>query len=709
MEIQVNQDNKGNPSDLSNRPGSQRPKILIAENEIIVALDIQQRLDRFGYVVKGLVTNGEDLLRYLGSEYPDIILMDIRLQDHMDGIDVAREIRARHIDIPIIYLAAYIDRDSLERACQVGAFGYLIKPIDDIELQATIEIALYKHRIEMDLRDSAERYMLFSQAFDVGIWDWDLINQTVYYTPRWCNMLGMQPEAVGNLPGEWLDRIHQDDEQHVRNTLNDYLLGNTPVFICEYRIRHEDGGYRWMLCRGLAVAKNGQMSRMVGSQTDITDQKRYEQELLRKALHDDLTGLHNRAAFIDRLSGALEQNKRSNIIRTVVLFLDLDRFKVINDNFGHSWGDKVLVQLAARLEGCLRPGDVTARFGGDEFMILLDQVDDTEVIKQITDRILYQIGLPFQIEEKQIYITGSIGVLLIDSTYHTTEEVLRDVDTAMYSAKTRGRNCAVVFKRKMREKHYLRLDKSNNLRRVVEKNELLLYYQPVYHTRNRVLAGFEALLRWNNTDLGLVHPRDFIPLAEETGLIMPIEKWVFNTACSHARRWNQVNRNPLKLWLNISLRQLLDELFPIMIQDALAKNTLPPELLELEITESNPIEDADRILMAFDQLRFIGVNIAINHFGRGYSSIDQLKFFPLNTIKIDGVYTREFNEKDDAIIIALNQLAHQLGLETIAEGVETENQFDRLTRLGCDMAQGIYLGRAASFETTLKLLDQWNK
>ncbi len=681
-------------------------QIMLVEDEAIVALDVQQRLEALGYYVAAHASSGNEAIKFASDLDLDLILMDIRLHGEMDGIDASLRIR-EFLDIPIIYLTAFADEKTLSRARLTEAYGYLIKPFEDRELRSALEMALYKYKIENKLRESEERYALATQASNDGIWDWDLINNEMYYSPRWIDMLGLEEHVVKNNPSEWLDLIHPDDKDVVVQAINAHLSGSTSTFECEYRIMHHDGGYRWMLCRGLAVVNNKKKPcRMAGSQTDITNRKRMEQELMHKALHDELTGLPNRALFEDRLLNCLDQLKRKSDRLAAVLFLDLDHFKYVNDNYGHGCGDQLLIKISRILEKSVRPGDTVSRFGGDEFAILTDNMELSSDPYQIANRIQGELSSPIIIDNKNILISVSIGIMNLnsDSKYVITEDILRDVDIAMYSAKNKGRARFEAFDIGMREKTQQRINIDLEIRNAIKHNQFVLHYQPIFKAKERKIMGFEALIRWQHPRRGLVFPNDFIGVAEETKLIIPIGEWVLKTACLQAHEWNKFSLNPLTIAVNLSRIQLRDETIVQKVINALKESNLPPELLELEITESTAMDNIDITYNQLDALQKIGVKIAIDDFGSGYSSLDHLKTFPANTLKIDRSFINDLREDDQAIVAAMISLAHQLKLKVIGEGVETDSQLSILSDMDCDEVQGYLLGKGVSPDEIWKIL-----
>ncbi len=555
-------------------------RIMIVEDEVIVAMDVQQRLERLGYNVVAHATSGEEAITLAMREMPDLILMDIKIQGEMDGIDAAARIRATH-DIPIIYVTAFSGDDTINRARQTEPFGYLIKPFDDRELRSSIEIAIYKHRMERKLRESEERYALAARAANGGIWDWNLISGEVYYSPRWKTLLDLDEDLIISSPDDWFERVHPDDIERLDLAISDHLDGITPTLECEYRILRKDGRYICALCRGMALFdEKGKPYRFAGSQTDITIRRLFEKQLTHRALHDELTGLPNRALFMDRLKMVFEQTRRAEDRKSAVLFLDVDHFKVINDSMGHVSGDELLQAFARRLELCLRAGDTVARFGGDEFAILADNIQRDEDAIQIAERINEILKKPFLITGLEFYVSASIGIVFMTSRYKFIEDLMRDVDAAMYHAKYSGRARYEIFDISMHERMIDRLRLEAEIRRGLENNEFILHYQPVYLIEPQELIGFEALVRWQHPMRGLLLPKEFIQVAEESGLIIPLGEWVIQSACMQAQVWQKEIGKPLKMAVNISALQFNNKLLTSTVRTALKKVGLSQHCLK---------------------------------------------------------------------------------------------------------------------------------
>ena len=425
------------------------------------------------------------------------------------------------------------------------------------------------------------------------------------------------------------------------------------------------------------------------------------------AFHDSLTGLPNRAMFTQLLQAEIETSKRSREHLFAVLFLDLDRFKNINDSLGHTHGDLLLVAFAERLERTLRPVDTLARFGGDEFAILVSGMGDTTDAVRIAQRIQDELSHPFTLDKNSTFATSSIGIALSSSGYDRPEDILRDADTAMYRAKENGKACYEVFDHGMHARAVSRLQLESDLRQAVEKNEFCVFYQPIVSLETGRLTGFEALVRWNHPRRGLVSPGDFIPVAEETGLIVPIGEWVLAEACARVREWQMASpsHRSLSLSVNLSARQVAQPDLLERIKEALDKTNLNAHCLKLEITESVVMENAEAAALMFKQLRLLGVQLSIDDFGTGYSSLSYLHRFPLNYLKIDRSFVaRLTTDNDNAIVRTISTLARNLGMEVIAEGIETEEQFRQLQKLGCEYGQGYLFSPPVAKDAVVHLL-----
>jgi diguanylate cyclase (GGDEF)-like protein len=427
---------------------------------------------------------------------------------------------------------------------------------------------------------------------------------------------------------------------------------------------------------------------------DIHDCKRTEDQLLHNALHDSLTDLPNRTLLMERLKLLLGRAKRYNGFHFAVLFLDLDRFKLVNDSLGHWVGDQLLVAIASRLNNLIRPTDLLSRLGGDEFVILLDDIENAQEAVQVASRILESLQTPFVLEGRDVFISTSIGIVLSASDYRDGAELLRDADIAMYRAKTQGKARYEIFNPVMHQEVLKRLHLESDLRQALKQRACVLHYQPIVSLSSGALTGFEALARWQHPQRGLVPPDEFIPIAEETGLIVPLGQWVLQEACRQLAQWQRqfAETPPLRMSVNLSVKQLQEPGLLACIDKALAQNSLSGASLTLEITESMLIDNAETVITLLHELRSRSVNIDIDDFGTGYSSLGYLRRLPIHALKIDRTFTYNLALHAD-IVKAIIALGHALGLGVIAEGIETLEQAALLQTLNCEYGQGYYLGR----------------
>ncbi len=556
-----------------------------------------------------------------------------------------------------------------------------------------------------------ERYSLAARGANDGLWDWDLLTDEVYYSTRWKEMLGYSEDDVGTSPDEWFSRIHEDDRIRVKAEMAVHRDGLTQHFESEHRMHDATGREHWILARGLTVCdQDGKAIRIAGSQTDISVRKHAEAQLIHAAGHDALTGLPNRVLFMERLGKAVRQVRHHPTYRFAVLFLDLDRFKVVNDSLGHTAGDELLVELGRRLLAVVRPDDMVARLGGDEFAILLAGIPHLQFATSVADRLNAHMEAPFIVQVNEVFSAISMGIVFSTAAYEQPEEVLRDADIALYRAKALGRARYVVFQRAMHLRAVAVLQLELDLRRAIERQEFVVYYQPIVSLHTEQMTGFEALVRWQHPHRGLLGPADFVPIAEETGLIAPIGWLVLTEACRQMRIWQaHFPGDPaLTMSVNFSGTQLAHPDFTKHIK-AIARDLGPSvRSLRLEITETVIMDYAGFSADVLAYLRSLGIQLHIDDFGTGYSSLSALHQFPVSTVKID----RSFIDRLDATsqhattIETILTLAHNLGLDVIAEGVETAAQFHHLRRLGCDYGQGDLFSRAVDPDTATTLLGQ---
>jgi diguanylate cyclase (GGDEF)-like protein/PAS domain S-box-containing protein len=647
-------------------------------------------------VERDVVQTREEFLERIRNASYDVILSDYTLPQ-WTGMAALDCLKQEQRDIPFILVTGTLGEEGAVECIKSGAADYILKdrlgrlPVAiDRALQ---EKAVREHRAQMEeqLRASEERYALAASGANDGLWDWDLKTNRIYFSPRWRFMLGLAENDPASTPQDWFHLIHPEDISRLKAKISAHIEGPTPHFEDEHRARHKDGTLRWMLSRGLAIRDaSGRAIRMAGSQTDITVRKAAEEQLLHDAFHDALTDLPNRALFMDRVELALQNAKRPGNNVFAVLFLDLDRFKIVNNSLGHTIGDQLLKAAAHRLKRCLRPGDTVARFGGDEFAILLTEIAGPNDAVRVAERIKNELMEPFKLSRHEIFITASIGVAMSRHEYLRAEEVLRDADSAMYRAKSQGKARYEIFDKEMHTRAAALLELESHLRRAIHREQLLLFYQPILSLEDGRITGAEALLRWNHPQRGMISPGEFIPLAEETGLIAPIGEWVLRAACAQVKAWQQSSSRDFRVAVNLSSRQFEQQNLRTLIQRVLQDVGVPAESLELEITERMVIEDLELGARSLQDLSAMGLRIAIDDFGTGTSSLSYLRRLPLAALKIDRSFVKEMttSANDAAITKAIIHLAHGLKLKVVAEGVETMEQAEYLRAQGCDEMQG---------------------
>jgi len=631
-------------------------------------------------------------------QYSKIALLVILLSVLATLIIASR--MANSIGSPLVQLSVIARRISTEKDYSIraeipcgGETGILVDSFNEMLTQIESSEQALNDALK-DLQESEERYALAAQGANDGLWDWNLVTGEIYFSPRWNHMLGYEENEHWSTPEEWFNQVHPDDRQRVRDEVKAHCANKTAELVSEYRMQHKSGGYIWTLSRGIAIRDaSGAAIRIAGSQTDITEGK----------TADPLTRLPNRLYFMDRLESAIE-TARLQQTQFVVLFVDLDRFKMVNDSLGHAAGDELLIDVARRLRSATRQSarhgssvqSVVARIGGDEFALLLSHIQDEKDAANIATRILDRLAEPFLIEGRSMFISASIGIA-DGTTGQTPEDLLNNADTAMYRAKTNGKARFEFFNDRMREQAISRFETETSLRRAIDDHQFVLYYQPIVSMANLRICGFEALVRWNHPERGLIFPDEFIPIAEQSDLIIHMGQWTLREACCQMADWNRrfATDPPLAISVNVSARQFNDSRLIEAVEVALAESKLNPASLALEMTESSIMGDVEQTLAILDRLKKMNIQLEIDDFGTGYSSLSYLQQLPFHILKIDRSFISNLNVGTGSldIVKAILQMAHSFRMEVIAEGVETQEQLNCLRELGCDYLQGYLFSR----------------
>ncbi len=694
--------------------GAEPVRVLLVEDDeedYLLTRDMLAGRDRWRFAVDWS-RSFDEALAAIGQQEHDVYLVDYHLGTHT-GLELIGAAFASRPLAPVLILTGQSDYEIDLEASALGVTDYLVKQeLNPPALERSIRYAVSHAKALLALSQSEERYALAVRAANDGIWDWDLLTDRIYLSPRWHAILGRPERSDDDSPEAWFGLVHEDDVARLRAAIEAHVNGETAHLESEHRMRHADGDWRWVLSRGLAIRdKSGTATRMAGSLSDITDRRRAEHQLQHDAVHDALTGLPNRVLFIDRADQMLRRARRDTATSCAVLFLDIDRFKLVNDSLSRAAGDRLLVALAERLADTLRPSDTVARIGGDEFTLLLDGVATEQEGMVVAGRLHESLARPFRFDGHELVVSASIGIAL-SSPGLSAGDLVRNADIAMYDAKRRGRSNCAVFDNGMHRRVVDRLARERELRQSVERGLIPVHYQPIVELATGRIAGLEALARWPKGSPE-VTPVEFIQIAEETGLIGPLGLHVLRTALEALAGWRRLGlvSDDVQMSVNVSGGQLSDPHLPELIRGALADAGLSGDAVRLEITESTLMRDPERIQRILSEVCASGTELHLDDFGTGYSSLAALHQFAADALKIDRGFIASIGSgggSGDVIVRSTVALGHSLGLRVIAEGIERPAQVRRLQALGCEFGQGFLFSSPLDAEGTEALLASWS-
>jgi len=689
---------------MSDGASRKQPLVLVVDDDATMRMLVGEALAPGGLEVAE-AADGHAALEALRRRPPDLVLLDVQMPGP-DGFAVCDEIR-RHppsADTPVVMMTGLDDVDSIRRAYEVGATDFVTKPINWLILGHRVRYLLRASANGAELRRSRERLANAQRLARMGSWRLELQTQELHASDELLALSGLPPSSGPLHRDTFFEMVHAEDRGPVFDAALRCVRDGTPLHI-DHRIVLPDGTERILHSHAERIVdENGEGLALEGTAQDVTERKRAEEQIRYLAYHDSLTGLGNRRLFKERLSMAVTQARRNEWL-VGVLFLDLDHFKRINDTLGHSVGDQLLQGVADRLVASVRETDLVARhelpsaisrLGGDEFTILLAAIQDPQDLAKVARRILDALSRPFHLGDHEVVISGSIGITAWPEDGADAEVLLRNADTAMYHAKEQGRNNYQFYAQSMNAVALRRLILEGQLRRALEQGEFELHYQPKVSLRDGSITGLEALLRWRDPKLGLVMPADFIPIAEETGLIGPLGDWVARRVCRQIADWTRRGLAPLPVSINLSAQQFRSDKLVEQLWGALRESSVDPHRLELEITESTLMHDPARVVAQLEELRALGIIVSLDDFGTGYSSLSTLRRLPVDVLKVDRSFVREIGSRADdaALAAAIVSMGKALRLRVVAEGVEREEQRALLAAWGCDEMQGFLFSPA---------------
>jgi diguanylate cyclase (GGDEF)-like protein/PAS domain S-box-containing protein len=680
---------------------TEKELVLVIDDDVSIRDLARHVLTAQGFLIIS-ADSGAQGVRLFQERKPDIIMLDVMMPEQ-NGFDVCLELRRlpEGKSTPILMITSLDDVESIDRAYQVGATDFVTKPFNWPLLCHRLRYMLRSSHAMADLNKSRETLADAQRLAGLSSWEWDLESNIVYWSKEIYARFGVPEDAVNSNSDSFWNLIHPDDRDIVKEAFVAAIKAEKP-YNQDYRIVLPNGATQIIHVQGRTeYDRDGRALRMHGTIQDITERKRTEEQIRHLAFYDSLTSLPNRMLFKEQLNQALQSARREDRY-VAILFLDLDNFKRVNDTLGHTIGDLLLQDVGARLAQCIRAEDsiarnpsgqanlTVARLGGDEFTVLLGKIANTQDAAKVAQRILDSLADPIMIDGHELFVSTSIGIAVFPFDGGDTETLIKNADAAMYHAKSNGRNRYHFYNPSMNASALEKLNLERGLRKALDRGEFVLYYQPLVHGTTGEIIGNEALLRWIHPERGLIAPGEFIPLAEETGLIIPIGQWVIESACMQNVQWQKSGLPSVPVMVNLSSLQFHDPKLVQKVEEVLVETGLSGQYLTLELTESMLMQDSEHNITTLMELRRLGVGLAIDDFGTGFSSLNYLKRFPVDHLKIDQSFVRDITQDvgNAAIALAIIALARSLKLGVVAEGVETPDERDFLRINGSPDMQG---------------------